>query len=48
MGVGMMMVVAEEDAQAVVESLRAAGENASIIGKTVASESDRVIIHGNI
>ena len=48
MGVGMMMVVAAEDAQAVVESLRAAGENASIIGKTVASESDRVIIHGNI
>lgn len=48
MGVGMMMVVAAEDAQAVVESLQAAGENASIIGKTVASESDRVIIHGNI
>lgn len=46
MGVGMMMFVEAKDAEKVVAALQAAGEDASIIGKTVKSESDRVILNG--
>ena len=38
MGAGMMMVVPEEEAEAVVESLRAAGETANIIGEIIEGE----------
>ena len=40
MGVGMMMVVDEADAEGVVEALRAAGETADIIGTIVESKGD--------
>ncbi|MEA4921858.1 MAG: phosphoribosylformylglycinamidine cyclo-ligase [Eubacteriaceae bacterium] len=46
MGVGMMMFVDKNEADATVAALREAGENASIIGETVKSESDRVILNG--
>ena len=38
MGVGMMMVVPEDEAEAVVESLRAAGETANIVGEIIEGE----------
>ena len=40
MGVGMMMVVDEADAEGVLEALRAAGETADIIGTIVESKGD--------
>ena len=45
MGVGMMMVVDAEDAAAVVEALKGAGENASVIGEIVPDEGQNVIIN---
>ena len=45
MGVGMMMVVDAEDADAVVEALKGAGENASVIGEIVPDEGQNVIIN---
>jgi phosphoribosylformylglycinamidine cyclo-ligase len=44
MGAGMMMFVNAEDAEAVVEALRAAGETANIIGEVVKSDTERVIL----
>lgn len=38
MGVGMMMIVPESDADTVVETLRAAGETADIIGQIIEGE----------
>lgn len=38
MGIGMMMIVSDEEAAAVVETLRAAGETADIIGEIVTGE----------
>ena len=40
----MMMFVNAEDAEAVVEALRAAGETANIIGEVVKSDTERVIL----
>ena len=45
MGIGMMVFVDPADADEVLSALKGAGENAVVIGKTVKSESDRVIIH---
>ncbi|MDO4394032.1 MAG: phosphoribosylformylglycinamidine cyclo-ligase [Bacillota bacterium] len=45
MGVGMMMVVDAADADAVVEALKNAGENASVIGEIVPDEGRNVIIN---
>ena len=44
MGVGMMMIVSAADADAVVKSLREAGETADIIGQIVKTDGDRVIL----
>lgn len=38
MGVGMVLVVAEEDAEATIEILEASGESASVIGKVTEQE----------
>lgn len=38
MGVGLMMIVAKEEAQAVVDTLRNAGETADIIGEIISGE----------
>lgn len=46
MGIGMMMFVDEKDADAVVKALKDAGEEASVIGKTVKFEKEKVIING--
>lgn len=46
MGVGMMMFVDEKDADAVIKALNDAGEKASIIGRTVKFEKEKVIING--
>lgn len=46
MGVGMMMFVNKEDADAIIADLKAAGEEASIIGKTVKFEKEKVTING--
>ena len=46
MGIGMMMFVDEKDADAVVKALKYAGEEASVIGKTVKFEKEKVIING--
>ena len=46
MGIGMMMFVEEKDADAVVKALKDAGEEASVIGKTVKFEKEKVIING--
>ncbi len=46
MGIGMMMFVDEKDADAVVKVLKDAGEEASVIGKTVKFEKEKVIING--
>ncbi|MEG0157036.1 MAG: phosphoribosylformylglycinamidine cyclo-ligase [Anaerovoracaceae bacterium] len=46
MGVGMMMFVAKEDAPEVLSALKAAGEEATIIGETVKSGEERVILNG--
>jgi len=46
MGIGMMMFIEAKNAKAVVEALNKAGEKASVIGKIVKSESDRVILNG--
>ena len=45
MGVGMMMVVDAEDAEAVVEALRGAGEKAWVIGDIVERADSDVIIN---
>ena len=45
LGVGMMMVVDAEDADKVVEALKGAGENASVIGEIVPDEGQNVIIN---
>lgn len=46
MGIGMMMFVDEKDADAVVSALKDAGEEASVIGRTVRFEKEKVIING--
>lgn len=46
MGVGMMMFVEASEADKVVKALQDAGEKASIIGKTVKMESEKVILNG--
>lgn len=48
MGIGMMMVVAKEEADGVLAALREAGEEAVLIGETQASERKQVIIHGAV
>ncbi len=45
MGIGMMMVVDEKDANAVVAALGAAGEKASVIGEIVAEKGEKVILN---
>ena len=45
MGVGMMMVVNEADADAVLAALRAAGETADIIGDIVEDKGQKVILN---
>ena len=46
MGIGMMMFVDKNDADAIVKALKDAGEEASVIGKTVKFEKEKVIING--
>ena len=46
MGIGMMMFVAPEDGAGMLKAIQEAGEKATIIGKTVASDKERVILHG--
>lgn len=46
MGVGMMMFVDEKDAEGIIADLAAAGEKATIIGRTVKFENEKVIING--
>lgn len=43
MGIGMMMVVAEEEVPAVLEALAAAGEEAAVIGKIIPGERGVVL-----
>ena len=43
MGIGMMMVVDKADAAKAVEILRANGENAFVIGETIASDEGVII-----
>ena len=43
-GIGMVVVVAERDAEAALQQLTAAGENAWAIGTVVADEQQRVVI----
>ena len=43
MGVGMSVVVAQSDADAALEILRANGENAYIVGETVSSEEGVIL-----
>lgn len=45
MGVGMMMFVDEKDAEGIIADLAAAGEKATIIGRTVKFENEKVIIN---
>ena len=45
MGVGMMMFVDEKDAEDVVAAIKAAGEDAYIIGKTVERKDEEVILN---
>jgi phosphoribosylformylglycinamidine cyclo-ligase len=45
MGVGMMMMVDADIADAVLESLRAAGETANIIGEIVEDKGERVVLN---
>ena len=44
MGVGMMMIVEEKDANSIVKALREAGETADIIGQIVKTDGDKVIL----
>lgn len=46
MGVGMMMVVDEKDAEEIVQALRNAGETANIIGEIVPRQDEAVILGG--
>lgn len=46
MGVGMMMFVREEDGEAVVKKLAESGEKATIIGKVLKRDGERVILNG--
>ena len=43
MGVGMSIVVAKEDAELALETLRANGENPYVIGEIVASDSKIIL-----
>ena len=43
MGVGMMMIVDEKDAEAALEALRKAGETADIIGEVVEDKGEKVV-----
>jgi phosphoribosylformylglycinamidine cyclo-ligase len=43
MGIGMMVVVAPENVDAAIESLKATGEDVAIIGKTVAGEKGVIL-----
>ena len=45
MGIGMMMFTAAEDRDAVMDALRAAGEDPQVIGEAVHSDTEKVIIH---
>lgn len=45
MGVGMMMVVPEEEAEEVLMALREAGETANIIGEIVEEKGEKVILN---
>ena len=45
MGIGMMMFVVEKDAEGVVAAIKAAGEDAYIIGKTVERKEEEVILN---
>lgn len=45
MGVGMMMVVDEKDADAVVAALTEAGEKASIIGEIIQDNGEKVVVN---
>ena len=47
MGIGMMMVVDADDAAGVVEALKAAGENAAVIGEIRQGTDDRVVLSNN-
>ncbi|MGI6737285.1 MAG: phosphoribosylformylglycinamidine cyclo-ligase [Anaerovoracaceae bacterium] len=46
MGIGMMLFAAPSEADDVIAALRAAGEEAVIIGETAAAEREKVIING--
>lgn len=45
MGVGMMMVCDEKDADAVVAVLTEAGEKASIIGEIIHDNGEKVVVN---
>ncbi|MDO4545612.1 MAG: phosphoribosylformylglycinamidine cyclo-ligase [Bacillota bacterium] len=45
MGVGMMMVVEEDDAEAVVKALRDAGETANVIGTIIEDQGEKVVLN---
>ncbi|MFQ7473116.1 MAG: phosphoribosylformylglycinamidine cyclo-ligase [Anaerovoracaceae bacterium] len=45
MGVGMMMIVDEKDAEAALEALRKAGETADIIGEVVEDKGEKVVLN---
>lgn len=47
MGIGMMMVVDADDAAGVVEALKAAGENAAVIGEIRQRTDDSVVLSHN-
>ena len=47
MGIGMMMVVDADDAAGVVEALKAAGENAAVIGEIRQRTDDSVVLSYN-
>lgn len=46
MGIGMMMFVAEPEGQKVVDTLRAVGEDAAVIGKVTDNDGERVRFNG--
>ena len=48
MGIGMIMIVDKDDAPAVMKNLEERHEQAYVIGKTVKTDGDRVVLKGGV
>ena len=48
MGIGMIMIVDKDDTAAVMKNLEERHEQAYVIGKTIKTDGDRVVLKGGV